>query len=170
MILGVVGVGSLLIGLSINRFRERPLPLVYENKEVRVMKAVERIAHEPPAAGVQAGSTLPELLSLEEFRGFVADRKGTVLDARPNIFYRIGHVPGALNLPREDFETAYAANKALLEGQKTAPIAIYCSSEECEDATLVRKALVQLGFTKVSIFEEGWRGWTEAGLEEESAE
>lgn len=48
-----------------------------------------------------------EYLTLEEFFEFV-DKDGLVLDTRSKIFYRLGHVPGAISLLRDDFENAYA--------------------------------------------------------------
>jgi predicted sulfurtransferase len=69
----------------------------------------------------------------------VESKRGLVLDARPEIFHRLGHVPGALSLPRDDFETGYAALKEKLEADRSQPIVIYCSSASCEDSGLVKK-------------------------------
>lgn len=165
----LIGVISVCAGLLANQFRSERLPLIYQGKESRLMNAVERIAvaKPPPSAGDEA---LPESLSLEEFQDFVENKRGIVLDARPEIFHRLGHVPGAISLPREDFENAYQANRAALETDKTVAIAIYCSGADCEDSDLVQKALRRLGFERVTIFSGGWTGWTAANLPEERKE
>lgn len=155
---------SLCAGLLLNQFRDKPLPLVYQSKEERVMAAVEQIAFAPETART---ADVPEYMGLEEFRGLVESKEAVVLDARPEIFHRLGHVPGALSLPREDFEASFALHRSRLESDKGALIVIYCSGSACEDSDLVRKALHRLGFTRVSVFKGGWAAWTSAGLPEE---
>src|SRR5690606_30147899 len=85
--------------------------------------------------------------------------EGIVLDARPEVFHRIGHIPGALSLPREDFENAYASLKEVLEVDKEQIIVVYCSSMSCQDSELVRRALTALGYSRVAILTGGWAAW-----------
>jgi len=161
---------ALCLGLLVNQFRDHPLPLIYQNKGARLQGAVERLASAPsPAAELSASSAAhpTEYLTLEEFSEFV-DKGGLVLDARPEIFHRLGHVPGAISLPRDDFENAYATLRATLEAGKTRPLVVYCSGSSCEDSELVKKSLVALGYTQVAIFKDGWSEWQAAGKPEES--
>ena len=146
---------SLCVGLLINQFRDKPLPLVYQTKEERLQQSVRKLV-EARTTEAKPVVDLPEILSLEEFAGFVENKRGVVLDARPEIFHRLGHVPGALSLPREDFENAYPALRPKLETDFSQTIVIYCASVRCEDAELVKKALAALGFTRLSIFKGGW--------------
>lgn len=155
---------SLCSGFLINQFRDTPMPLVYQTKEDRMMKAVTQIAAAEKTLATPS-ETVPEYLELDEFRAIVEGKKGIVLDARPEIFHRLGHVPGAVSLPREDFENAYAQHQSLL-ADKSALIAIYCSSSSCEDGDLVRRALNKLGYTRATVFKGGWSAWTSAGLPE----
>jgi transposase len=39
---------------------------------------------------------------------FVQEKRGLVLDARVEVYHRLGHVPGALSLPIQFFELGYA--------------------------------------------------------------
>jgi len=161
---------ALCLGLLVNQFRDHPLPLIYQNKDARLQEAVERLASAPsPTAEPSASSAAhpTEYLTLEEFSEFV-DKGGLVLDARPEIFHRLGHVPGAISLPRDDFENAYAALRARLEADKARSLAVYCSGSSCEDSELVKKSLAALGFTQVAIFKGGWSEWQTAGKPEES--
>jgi rhodanese-related sulfurtransferase len=64
-------------------------------------------------------------------------------------------VPGALSLPRDDFEAAYARISEALPKDRT--VVAYCASETCVDAGLVRAALVKLGHARVVIFHGGGR-------------
>jgi len=152
-------------GVVINQFRDTPLPLIYQSKEARLNEVVRDIR----AAACPVGASAPEdgPISLAEFQGFVSNKKGIVLDARPEIFHRLGHVPNALSLPRDDFENAYNRLGPLL-AHRDQRLAVYCSGASCEDSELVRDTLHKLGYTHVLIFKGGWDEWTEAGLPEEN--
>ena len=167
MAFGLLAVLSVGIGLLINPFRSEPLPLAYQSKEARLDQAVQRIQTADAAKEPESTVSLPEQLTLQDFRDFVDQQKGLVLDARPEIFHRLGHVPGAYSLPREEFENAYQALREVLESHKERWIVIYCSSVSCEDSKLVKKALSSLGFANVVVFEGGWAEWTKAGMPEE---
>ena len=158
----------LCVGLLINQFRDKPLPLIYQTKEERLQKSVQKLV-EARTEVKEPLSQLPELLSLDEFADFVENQRGIVLDARPEIFHRLGHVPGALSLPRDDFENVYPTLQTTLESDLSQPIVIYCTNASCEDAELVKKALTALGFQQLKIFPGGWAEWTKAGKPEEVA-
>ena len=164
-------------GLAINAFREVPLPWVYAPPAERIRAAAARLAKgELP----QAASTKPRQIEIAEFRGVVGasasershgikegQARWIILDARPEVFYQLGHVPGALSLPREDFEAGYGRLRELLEKDPSRPIAVYCADMSCEDSELVAGALTQLGFLHVAVFKGGWEAWSEAHLPQE---
>jgi len=163
----IIATSSLCAGLFINQFRDKPLPLVYQSKAERLKQAVSKMASEKAAPPALTGEVLNSNLSLEQFRAFTEGKKGLVLDARPEIFHRLGHVPGALSLSRDDFEKAYAKVKDLLEKDKNQALVLYCATSSCEDSHLVQTALSKLGYTNVAIFTGGWAAWTQANLPEE---
>jgi len=160
------------VGRVINGWRAQPLPSPYVNKSERLEQSVQPIAAaristaeavEMPASA----AVVTDDLSLKEFQEFVKTGRGVVLDARPEIFYRLGHAPSALSLPRETFDKAYAGLRRKLENDLTVPLAVYCSGATCEDSELVQKALQKIGFTHVAVFRGGWTEWTAAHLPEE---
>ncbi|HEY5811763.1 MAG TPA: rhodanese-like domain-containing protein [Terrimicrobiaceae bacterium] len=168
---GLIATAALCAGLVINQFRDSPMPLIYQNKSERLSDAVAKIAPtvSPEASPPRAESvSLPPRLSLEEFRNFVEGKQGWVLDARPELFHRLGHVPGAIAMPRDDFENYYRKHQGELEKDKGRVLVIYCSGGDCEDSELVETALRKLEYTQISIFEGGWGEWTKAGLPEET--
>ena len=159
---------ALCVGLLINQFRDHPLSLVYKTKAERLQESVKHIQANPSSPVVVAtDAPLPKSMSLESVTDYVQARRGVILDARPDIFYRVGHIPGALSLPRDDFEHGYALLKEKLESNRSQPIVIYCSGAGCEDSQLVRNSLTALGFTNLALFEGGWSTWTDARKEEE---
>lgn len=155
---------GLAIGLTINQFRDKPLPLLYQSKEARMQEAVAHLETATPAPAAVKHTTLPEIMTLDDFRTYLKNKAGLVFDARPEIFHRLGHIPGASSLPRDDFENSYKTYQSELERDRSQPIVVYCSGSSCEDSTLVQESLKALGFTNVSVFRGGWDEWEENNL------
>lgn len=168
--LGVLATVCTCAALVCNQLREESLPLVYASKQARIEQAVDRTTAAEPAPDAAQPSTpgeAPRVIDLAEFRNLVQSKHGVVLDARPEIFHRLGHVPGALSLSREEFEQDYATERSFLEARREEPLAVYCSSASCEDSQMVADALAKLGYQHVLVFKGGWDAWTQAGLAEE---
>jgi len=164
MWMGGLLVAAVLLGQGINWMRASPLPFRYETRQERLDSGVERLeVLNAPSVDAGIPVSMPEKLTLSEFLAVRATR--VVLDARPSIFYRLGHVPGALSLPRENFEKAYSELGSRLSNEQV--FAVYCASETCVDAELVHAALVRLGHKQVQIFTGGWADWQAAGHQEE---
>jgi rhodanese-related sulfurtransferase len=150
---------SLIAGLLLNRFSSRPLPLVYQTPEQRFDAELTSLVAAPPFAIAPAAT-----IGLTEFRSAVESKSALILDARPSLFFEEGHVPGALNLARDNFAHDYRRLSALLKGVGDKPIIVYCSGGACHDSRLVANALLTLGFGNVSVFTGGWEAWSAARL------
>jgi len=90
---------SICVALLINQLRDHPLSLIYSTKAERIDNAIAKVASTAPLPPTVLDH--PQIISLQEFREMVDTKKAIILDARPEIFHRLGHVPGALSLPRE---------------------------------------------------------------------
>jgi rhodanese-related sulfurtransferase len=88
------------------------------------------------------------------------DRGALFLDARPRAFYDMSHIPGALPLPEDDFEAAFARLEPRL--RTSFDIVVYCSGFGCEASHIVAARLRERGI-QAAILHEGWPAWTEAG-------
>lgn len=167
---GMLAAGSLVAGGVLNGFRAQPLPWTYRSPDIRLHAVVAGLATAAdPAKSVAvtpAGSF--EIIDLEKFQSFCSKGEGIVIDARAAAFYRQGHVPGALSLPRETFAADYIRQKSRLETSRTKEIVVYCSESDCPDAAMVANALSQLGFERLRIYQEGWEEWFRAGLPQEA--
>jgi rhodanese-related sulfurtransferase len=149
------------VGWTLNHFRAEPLPVIHLSKAEMMERALQKLSgFETGTSSIQAGAA--QILSLEEFTRLVGN--GRILDARPEAIYQLGHVPGAMNLPLDNFQDAYTKNRQTLEADKHQAIVVYCSDAGCKDSSLLREALVTLGFTDVRIFKGGWEAWEEAGM------
>jgi len=155
----LIAIVSLVGALAMNRFSAHPLPIVYQTPEQRFDAELTTLVVAPPFQIAPAAS-----VRLPEFRSAVESKRALVLDARPSVFFEQGHVPGALNLARDDFARDYRRLSPALKDATGKLVIVYCSGGECHDSRLVANALLTLGFSDVRVFTDGWDGWLAAGM------
>ena len=127
------------------------------------------VAEETPVSDVGREAMLPVaiesgVIGIGELRELMGTGGCVVVDARAELFWRVGHLPGALSLPRGVFENGYrrlVAEGAL--GDKSVPVVVYCSGPSCGDAEAVARGLLRLGHVDVRVFRGGWGEWKQAG-------
>jgi rhodanese-related sulfurtransferase len=157
-----IAMASLAAGLVTNRFSSRPLPMVYQTPEQRLEAELTRLIAAP------AFQSLPvSMIELGEFRAAVESKCALILDARSSVFYRLGHVPGALNLARDNFAADYLRLHSKIDEWRDQRVIVYCSGGDCHDSKMIAQALMSLGFTNVAVFGGGWGEWTAAHLRQE---
>ena len=104
-------------------------------------------------------------ISLDDFFALQQSGKALVFDARTAFFYHLGHIPGAINLPKNRCDEAIAAReseiKTALAAGKT--IIVYCSGITCPDARTVAIHISGFGFP-ASTFSGGWEAWRQADM------
>ena len=104
-------------------------------------------------------------ISFSEF--FLLHESGQVLlyDARPGFFYSLGHIPGAINLPKDgcdaQIEKRASEIKASIAAKKT--IVIYCTNLLCPDARAVAIHLAGYGYSS-AVLSGGWETWKDSGM------
>jgi rhodanese-related sulfurtransferase len=130
---------GLVLGLAWNAWSGRGLALA-GNAFVRESDAIEEVEVREARARVEKGAL--------------------VLDARPRAFYDMSHVPGALPLPEDDFDRAFAAIEDRLRSHFD--IIVYCSGYGCEASHIVARKLAGKSI-RAAILHEGWPAWTDAG-------
>ena len=79
-----------------------------------------------------------------------------VLDVRGPEDYEKGHIPGAVNLPKEKWESAQGLSK-----EKTN--VVYCYSQTCHLAAAAAVGFAKKGYPVVEL-EGGFQTWQRAGL------
>lgn len=165
----ILSITALCIGIALNQLRDHPLPLRYASKAERLDEVVATLGDtqtDPLRSGDSPRADVRRI-SLDEFRKLAADQKAIVVDARAEIYYRLAHIPGALPLPRNEFDKYYQKYLTVLDANKNQFVLIYCDGHSCKDSELVANALSRLGYTKLAIFGGGWYSWTEHGLPQE---
>ncbi len=81
------------------------------------------------------------------------------LDARPEAFYNMAHIPGSLPLPEEDFDRAFARLEPRLRG--SLDVVVYCAGFGCEASHIVARKLKERGIP-AAILHDGWPAWQDA--------
>ena len=141
-------VGSAAIGLGVNAISPSGIPLLLTTGE----------------ASAPLSLPLPEGLApiaLPEARAVLAEGTGLFIDARDPGEYEIGHIPGAVNLPAYEFEDYFP--EAVAQIEEASRLIVYCDGAECSDSIQVAERLLEFRFSDISVFEAGYRAWTEAG-------
>ncbi len=116
-------------------------------------------------AWTEPGEALPEnpdglrYIGLEEAERLHRQRDVLFVDARASVEYSRGHIPGAVRLGRDPFETDLASLERELKAAVT--LVVYCASRQCEDSGIVAAQLWQRGFRRILVFEGGWEEWGE---------
>lgn len=104
-------------------------------------------------------------ISLEKFFELHQTGQTLVFDARPGFFHSLGHIPGAVSLPKHRCDEAIAKReaeiKAALAAGKT--IVVYCTGITCPDARTVARHISGFGYP-ASVFSGGWDAWKDAGM------
>jgi rhodanese-related sulfurtransferase len=83
-----------------------------------------------------------------------------LVDARPKVKYQKSFIPGAISLPKAEFEL----KKGLLPADKSTQIVFYCGGYKCKLSHKSAKAAMALGYTNVGVYAAGAPAWKKAGL------
>ena len=108
-------------------------------------------------------------VTTEELTQLLASRSATVLDARPSMEFAISHIPGAVNVaPKPGVAPSlYVSDVAeigrLLQGEKAAPLILYCNGPHCGKSKRLASELLDAGYTNVRRYQLGIPGWRAAG-------
>lgn len=85
--------------------------------------------------------------------------KFVLFEVLPEMYYRKGHLPGALNLSLEEIDT----QAPRLAPNKDVPVVVYCASATCENSSLAGKRLRELGYRNVIEYAGGKEDWQNLG-------
>jgi rhodanese-related sulfurtransferase len=112
----------------------------------------------------EANKQQPAMIGTAEFRRLVeATPKPLVVDVRPAKEYAAGRIPGAINMPAENFAQEWSKlpqDKAIVlyeSGQSSGDI--------CAASRAAGRALLEQGFSfqNVKVYQDGLAGWEKAG-------
>lgn len=86
-----------------------------------------------------------------------------VIDVRWPEIYDLGHIPGALNFPLNDFEER--KEQMLSKITPEDEILVYCAGVACHDSHTFATRLLEMGFPHVAVYAGGFTEWEEMGFD-----
>jgi rhodanese-related sulfurtransferase/DNA-binding transcriptional ArsR family regulator len=98
-----------------------------------------------------------DAVDIDQLRALLADGDVTLLDVRPVLEYRQGHIPGAQSVPVDELE------RRLAELPRDREVVAYCRGPYCVYADEAADLLQRHGFS-VRRLEQGFPEWRAAGL------
>lgn len=140
-----------LVGLGVNRMRPQGLPLVGD--------------WSPAAQLAELHGGEEAAIPLEEARALFFTKGAVFVDARPGELFGAGHIPGALNLPWDEFETRFQEVMGAVPVDSI--VITYCDGEACTLSREVAVALEARGYSQVRVLVNGWTVWQQANLPKE---
>lgn len=114
-------------------------------------------------SSVKAGAIT--VVRLDHLFGLKETDQVLLIDSRSALFYRMGHIDGAINLPTKKLDNVLPLIRPRLDDAVKADqiIVVYCQNEKCPYAHTVAKKLSVEGY-HVSIYRGGWEEWKNAGF------
>ncbi len=160
LVLLVIAAG---LAFLINQLRSDPLGMVYSTP-VQQMEAALK------GPGIDSKAPPITVIGIDQVIQAAMSRTHLIIDARPDVFWEIGHIPGAISLPQKQFAEYYPKTENLLREAMAAgrPLLLYCADLHCPDAGALARELNQRGFNGLLLFEAGWAAWEKAGQAVES--
>jgi rhodanese-related sulfurtransferase len=138
---------SLVLAFAINALRPGGL-------------AIMSVHAQPKEAG--APMINPRIYSADDCLQLLQADKAVFLDAREAALYKLGHLPGALHVPKEKADQYLPQLIGLERGGKV--LIAYCDGQGCMKAEELMKILQGKGVRAPGLFSDGWQGWMEKGL------
>lgn len=84
----------------------------------------------------------------------------TIIETMPAKEFHGGHLPGAINVP---FDESFDRAIRQAVPDKDGHVIVYCWNSHCPAAYQAARRMELIGYTHVSVYEEGKEAWTQAG-------
>ena len=104
-------------------------------------------------------------VDIERLFSLLQAERVLLVDCRPQLYYRLGHIDSAINLPYKKYEVSLEKiMKRLDQGlAERKVIVLYCQNYNCPDAYLFAKKIAEKGYS-TSVYKGGWQEWKASGL------
>jgi len=145
---------TIIISLSVNRFRSNPIPIIGEWRDLQTGEGPII----PPSA--QEGD--PKFISIDDAVGEFGRGRAQFVDARMPEEFECGTIPHSMNVPFDNLPESGVDKfiDSCLGGMaKDAYFVVFCSGEECDLSLHLARNMQQYGYTNLQIFFGGAREW-----------
>ena len=130
-------------GVLSNTFSDTPIPWIRPSKDAQKQQW-KQITIQEARKSLETGAVL-------------------FIDARESKEYKLGHIPGALNIPAETFLESYQEYTNWLPVDL--PLIVYCQGDPCDESRTALTHLKNFGHENLLLLPGGWLEWKGAGFE-----
>jgi 3-mercaptopyruvate sulfurtransferase SseA len=167
---------SVVGALAFNVLREKPLSICakYQTKAERIAEQAKTVGFEnfqnalaltraknAGATGVVDKAELEKIVARTaqgESASGASNTSVLIIDARSDLFFAQGHIPGAENISVEFFERDLANVRGKIAAAKR--LVVYCDAADCPLSEVVVVRLRKAGIkTQIGIYQGGWQEW-----------
>jgi rhodanese-related sulfurtransferase len=143
--------------LSISACVEPDKPIPELDPSLSTVEPTIAVVEAPSEPGTVTRMPLGNLYQL------VQGKAALIFDARPLVFYKMGHIPEAISFPKSNFDKDIKKHEVLIKKavKNQTPVVIYCTDLACPDAITVATQLSQRGYD-VSVLQGGYEAWKSA--------
>jgi rhodanese-related sulfurtransferase len=163
---------ALIVGVAQNAVRSDPVRLFPKIRQPAspAATAATPAPSEHAAKSVEISSsphvTKEELaageMSMARLRTILEGGAAIIIDARSSEQFDQGHLPGALNVPIDDFIEYHSRLDERVPIDAT--VIVYCQSVTCDQSENLARELGMMGYERVLVYRGGWDEWSQAGL------
>lgn len=167
VLLQAAGIGVVALALGAVHAQLAPVQLTLSVAPVptpAVTPAKLTSAPAPTPIDVPAVAPAPKaegLVTLEHVLALMQSSPVQFVDARAQHEFAASRIPGAVHLSPDMFAMGAPATALALD--RSLPIVVYCTGGQCESSLLVAIRLREMGYGQLSVYEDGFEGWTKAG-------
>ncbi len=151
--MGVLLGTALVLAAGVNTFSPRGIPWLGQWDDAQGVVTADQAALTPTL-----DFEIPDAATAHRLH---AAGKALFIDSRTAADYRAGHIPGARSLPLGEFDRHIDALRS--QYPPSHPIVTYCSGRSCQDSHILAQRLFEAGFENVSVFIDGYPGWSAEG-------
>ncbi len=101
------------------------------------------------------------IINLDQLKRLLAEKRGVLIDARSEEEYAKGHIAGAKNMSALEVEKHFEEIAVM---PRDTLVLIYCNNPDCHLGRTLAEFMQQFNFTKLYLYDDGWDGWTAAGM------
>jgi rhodanese-related sulfurtransferase len=85
------------------------------------------------------------------------------IDARDPVFYKIGHIRGAVNCFFYEINDYLPKIEQIIEKHSPTALVVYCEGRDCHDSLFLAEDLAKKGYTNIFVYKDGYEGWEKSG-------
>lgn len=157
------GLGIILISIGYNSLSPNGIPVIIQTSQIIIGEEIHKIPiFRSRNFTVNRSQNVYEITPVDvaSAQELFHQTEPIFIDARNFEEYKLGHIPGAINIPVESLES-FELDMPELDLLQS--FVTYCNDPDCDLSMEVAIWLQDQGFTNIYYFPAGWTEWVKRG-------